>query len=113
MLAHVAPRRCIVVHGSAEATAALAGHLQEELAGLLTTVYAPQAGEQVELPAEPSYRLALRRGGEGGSALREALLCSCAGRWLPRHCHGRVTPAHARPSCSRPLPSAAFSALQR
>jgi len=60
MLAHVAPRQLILVHGTTDATSALATHLQRELAGLLTAVHTPAAGEEVELPAEPSYRLTLR-----------------------------------------------------
>lgn len=60
ILTHVAPRQCILVHGGSEATAALAAHLRRELAGLLSQVHTPAAGEEVELPAESSYRLALR-----------------------------------------------------
>ena len=59
MLAHVAPRHCILVHGSSAATAALAAHLQQDLAGLLATVHTPRAGEAVELPGEPSHSLVL------------------------------------------------------
>lgn len=60
ILQHVAPRHCVLVHGAAEATAALAGYLRTELAGLHTAVYTPQAGEEVELPVEAAYHLALR-----------------------------------------------------
>ena len=60
MLSHVAPRCVILVHASGAATSALQGWLSSELAGLLTQVHAPQAGQAVELPAEPAYRLALR-----------------------------------------------------
>lgn len=59
MLAHVAPRQLILMHGAPEATAALAAHLQRELAGLLATVHTPAEGQAVELPAEPAYTLAL------------------------------------------------------
>lgn len=59
MLAHVAPRQLILVHGTTEATTGLADHLRRELAGLLTEVHTPVAGQAVELPPEPSYRLAL------------------------------------------------------
>ena len=59
MLAHVAPRHCILVHGSSAATAALAAHLQQELAGLLATVHTPQAGEAIELPGESFFSLVL------------------------------------------------------
>lgn len=60
MLSHVAPRQLIIVHGSPEATASLAGHLRAELEGLLTAVHTPRAREEVELPVEASYRLGLR-----------------------------------------------------
>lgn len=66
ILQHVAPRHCVLVHGAPQATAALAGFLRTELAGLHTAVHTPQAGEEVELPPETSYCLALRWGGGVG-----------------------------------------------
>lgn len=77
ILQHVAPRHCVLVHGAPEATAALAGFLRAELAGLHTAVHTPQVGEQVELPTEASYRLALRWAGR-----RRRRLWACVAREL-------------------------------
>lgn len=41
---------------AAQATTALQGWLQQELAGLQAQVFAPREGESVDIPAEPSYR---------------------------------------------------------
>ncbi|GAB4814627.1 hypothetical protein N2152v2_001673 [Parachlorella kessleri] len=59
MLAHVAPRRCILVHGSTQATLALQTSLQHELSGLQGQVFTPPQGESIDIPAEPSYRVGL------------------------------------------------------
>eukprot|EP00887_Chlorella_sp_A99_P003905 scaffold11.g3905.t1 len=57
ILAHVAPRHCVLVHGSAEATAELHAYLQQELADLQAVVEAPGCGDDGLLASARLHRL--------------------------------------------------------
>jgi cleavage and polyadenylation specificity factor subunit 2 len=59
MLAHVAPRTAIIVHGTEESTRTLSNKLTLELEGLHTSVVAPAAGEEVEVSLGPSFEIEL------------------------------------------------------
>ena len=59
MLAHVAPRTAIIVHGTEENTTTLANKLMIELEGLHTSVLTPAAGKEVEVNLGPSFEIEL------------------------------------------------------
>jgi cleavage and polyadenylation specificity factor subunit 2 len=59
MLAHVAPRTAIIVHGTEEGTATLSNKLTIELEGLYASVLAPAAGEEVEVALGASFEVEL------------------------------------------------------
>jgi cleavage and polyadenylation specificity factor subunit 2 len=59
MLAHIAPRTAMIVHGREEATTTLSNKLTLELEGLHTSVVAPVAGQEVEVELGSSFEIEL------------------------------------------------------
>jgi len=55
MLSRIAPRRCVIIHGTEEASATLQAGLKSELEGLQSVVVAPAVLQEMHFMVEPSY----------------------------------------------------------
>ena len=60
ILSHIAPRKCIIIHGLEEERAALSAALRRELEGLQSVVYGPlDDGKPLEIAVESSHEVLL------------------------------------------------------
>jgi Cft2 family RNA processing exonuclease len=59
MLSRIAPRRCVIIHGTEEASATLQAGLKSELEGLQSVVVAPALLQEMHFMVEPSYPVML------------------------------------------------------
>ena len=55
MLSRIAPRRCVIVHGTEEASMTLQAGLKSELEGLHSVVVSPSVLQEMHFMVEPSY----------------------------------------------------------
>jgi cleavage and polyadenylation specificity factor subunit 2 len=93
-LAMMEPRRVVLVHGSQEATAALAEHAASVLPGLAAPVVAPQLGECCDMSAAtPSLRV--RLGDDAADAATAALAPAGDGTYSVAWLDGVLRPSLA------------------